>query len=331
MLDDLGMREVQEIYPIRENKPDDLFITCGSFEERFLGISRKVKGNFPSTFILFRFAESNDKREKLIGEIENTLYLNRRKEIYHQVQVEHGKSVESILDFHRFLQEENLYSRELFITIDISTFTKDLLLNIMFYMNNLLQVKRLRLIYTVPGRYASPEEGWLSSGIKDVHIPPMCWNGWSPIRDNLLAIILGFEEIRAWSLIDRFCADLDWLFITNPGSVSEWDNYCEEYNRRLLEVNKAKDKIPALGTIETCQVLSNHITNDIIGKYNIFICPLGTKAQIIGVVYFCLSNPNIPVNIITTTAVTHNTPYYSWDIGATYESYFPIMRSNSYD
>ena len=42
----MGMKKIQEIYPIRKDSPDDLFITCGSFEERFLGVPKKLRGDF---------------------------------------------------------------------------------------------------------------------------------------------------------------------------------------------------------------------------------------------------------------------------------------------
>lgn len=316
------LKKIQEIYPIREGSSDDLFITCGSFEERFLGVPKKLKGNFPKEFILFRFTEPNERREELINQMEKTLNINRYEKHYCQIKVEHGRSLESILKFHGFLMREKLYFKDLFLTVDISTFTKDLLLNFMFYLVNFLQLKKLRLLYTIPGRYASPQEGWLSFGIKSIHIPPMCWNEWSPLKDNLLIILLGFEEMRVWSLIDKFSADLNWLFITNPGSTSEWDTYCEEYNKRLLMEIFPKDKIPALDPIKVSQILSKYVTKDVAKKYNIFISPLGTKPQLIGILYFYKTCSNIPINIITTTVVDHNIPYYSWDLGDTFEFFF---------
>lgn len=326
MSKDLQMRRIEEIYPIREDSSDDLFITCGSFEERFLGVPKKLRGNFPKEFLLFRFTESNERREKLIKEMEKILAVNGYKESYPQIPVEHGKSFESILKFHNFINTKKLLQKDLMITIDISTFTKDLLLNLMLYLLHFLQVKKLRLLYTIPERYASPQERWLSFGIKDIHIPPMCWNDLSPLKDNLLITMLGFEEMRAWSLIDRFSADLNWLFITSPGSISKWDSYCEEYNKGLLYEIPPKGKIPALEPIKVSEVLSNFITQDIAEKYNIFISPLGTKPQLIGILYFMLNHSEIPVNIVTTSVVSHNVPYYSSGVGETFEFFFPLKE-----
>lgn len=325
MVNNLKIKKIDEIYPIGEKSPDDLFITCGSFEERFLGAPQRLIGDFPAKFILFKFTEPNEKREMLIKQMQHTLNIDKYKERYHQIGVEHGRSLEAILKFHELFNAGESFLKDLYITVDVSTFSKDLLLNFMFYLIEFLQtkIKRLRLLYTIPGRYASHQEGWLSFGIKSFHIPPMYWNAWSPSKDNLLIIILGFEEMRAWSLIDKISADLNWLFITAPGSKPEWDNYCEEYNKRLLEEMPSKGTLPALDPFKVSEVLLRKITPEINEKYNIFISPLGTKIQLMGVIYFFMVHHRIPVNIITTTVVEHNVPYYSWEIGETYEFIFP--------
>lgn len=326
-LNELQMREIERIYSIRKEAPDDIFITCGSFEDRFLGIPKKLGEICSKRFILFRFTVPNDKGNRLIEEMEELLNIDRYKNNYQQIPVEYGRSMEAILNFHKYLLNNNLFhTKDFFITIDISTFTKDLLLNLLFYLNNFLRIKKLRLLYTLPRRYASPEEGGLSYGIKNIHMPPMYWNGWSPIKDDLMIILLGYEETRAWSLIDRFNADLNWLFITSPGPKPELNSYCEEYNRRLLNEILPINKVPAIDPIKTSAILSNHITKDVAEKYNIFISPLGTKPQIIGVLYFYMHYPDIPINIITTTVVEHNVPYYSWGIGNSFESFFPVKE-----
>ena len=214
--------------------------------------------------------------------------------------------------------------RDPYVTVDVTTFTKHLLLDLMYYIVYFLPVKTLRVFYTLPERYASPDEGWLSFGIKHIHIPPFYWNDWSSIKDNLLIILLGFEEMRAWSLVDKFSADSNWLFVTNPGSKPKWDKYCEEYNARLLKGMTFVDRISALNPNDITLILSKYLKKDIIDNYNIFLSPLSTKPQLIGVINFLIKNPNIPINIVTTT-VEHNIPYYSRGISDSYEYYFPLI------
>jgi len=320
--------KIKEVLPIKEQLQDDLFITCGSFEERFLGVPKKIKNYFPHEFILFRFSEPNDKRDELIEDMVEILDITKYDKNYSEIKVDHGKSLESIIAFHNHIQNIRLISKDLVVTLDITTFTKDLLLNLMFCLTTFLRIKKLRLLYTIPNRYASPEEDWLSFGIQNVHLPPMSWNEWSPLKNDLLIIILGFEEMRAWSLIDRFSANQNWLILTKPGSKPEWNLYCEEYNRRLLKEIKAKDSIPALDPAGVTKVFSKHITKEISDKYNVFVSPTGPKPQLIGVLDFVFSHSHIPINLITTDVVRHNVPYYSWGIGDTFEFFFYPRRDN---
>ena len=323
MKDEWCINTINTVETIREDVPDDIFITCGSFEERFLGIPKKFKDYSPKYFILFKFTEENSVREKRVKEMHDMLNLNESSKNYIMIKVEHGKSFQAIIEFHNFILKKKISMRKSYITVDITTFTKHLLLNLMFYLIYFLSDKKIRAFYTLPERYASPDEGWLSFGIKNINIPPFYWNEWSSIKDNLLIILLGFEEMRAWSLVDKFSADLNWLFATNPGSKPKWDNYCEDYNARLLNVIPFIDTISALNPNDIEITLSKYLKKDIIDNYNIFLSPLSTKPQLIGVIKFLVKNPNIPINIVTTT-VEHNTPYYSRGISDSFEYYLPL-------
>lgn len=323
---ELRMKRIERISSIRE-APDDIFITCGSFEDRCLGVPKKLESKLSDRIVLFRFTEPNDKREALIEEMEAMLNVETYNEKYQRIAVEHGKTSEGVLKFHDYCMKNGfLGPKNLFITLDITTFTKGLLLELLFYLKTFLSVERLRLLYTIPKKYAHPEEGELSYGIKATHVLPFYWSEWSPIKDDLLMIILGYEEMRAWALINQFDANLNLLFITRPGSIPEWDSHCEKYNERLLKEVPAIDNIPALDPIETVNVLQKHITDDLGKKYNIFISPMGTKPQTIGVFYFLTTHSTISLNIITTTPIDHNVPYYSWGVGDTFEFFLPLVK-----
>jgi len=324
----LKVRELSTITPIEKDRPDDLFITCGSFEKRFLGSIKKLNKSLFKNLILFKFAEPNEQREKLIKEMEMVLGLDAN-ERYFKIMCEHGNSINAILEFHELLLEKlNINYEDVSVTIDISTFTKDLLSHLLLFLVKYEQIKRIRCLYTSPERYASPEEGWLSFGIKNIHFPPMGWKSWSPRKDNLLLLILGFEELRAWTLIDKFPAEKYMLFITKPGTVPEWDNFCEKYNERLLKRYPPHGSIPAIDPYKTFKVLEKEIEN-LLPKYNIFISPLGTKPQLVGIINLMVRK--IPVNLVTTTVIQHNVPYYSSEIGKTFEFYFPIGSDRNDD
>ena len=316
------IREVSQIKPISGNEPDSLFITCASFEERFLGTVKLSERESFQKIILFKFKHPNEQRERNIKKMEEIWHLDNDPN-YLIIDCEHGKSVEAILRLNEKITKMSSKLSSATITIDITTFTKDLLTNIVLYFAKYKGVKRIRCLYTSPRRYATPEEGGLSYGIRSIHFPPLGWSDWSPLKDNLLILILGFEELRAWSLLEKFPARKKWIFITKPGTIPEWNEYCEKYNRDLLKVYNYYGELPATDPYKCSQLLmQNEEILKMKKEYNIFISPLGTKPQLLAILDYMLKG--LPANIVTTTVAKHNFPYYSSGIGPTFEFYFPF-------
>jgi hypothetical protein len=320
MLDIISAKKIDNIRSIQDDVSDDLFITCVSFEDRCLGSFNKIDEYQIDRIIIFKFSEPNPTREKNFSKMNEILETNKLKNKLYIIDVEHGMTMNGILELHNYCKTNLLNSpTELKVTLDITTFTKELLLETLFYFTNILKIKKLRFLYTVPGKYASPEEGSLSYGIKKIKILPFFWNSWSSTKDDYLMVILGYEEMRAWSLISRFDANINTLLITRPGAKPEWDLHCEKYNERLLKENYANNELPAMEPSKVIQVFEEILLNEKLHeRYNLFVAPFGTKPQILGIFYFMLKHPEFNINIITTTAVEHNTPYYSWGIGETY-------------
>ena len=323
------MKQINRISSIEKDMPDDIFITCVSFEERCLGVLGKLDNYLCNRVVIFKFEEENPVREKHLIEMENVLVLAGLKEKYQKIIVKHGMTTDGILQLHNYCKTNNLLTQQSsrLITLDITTFTKELLFEILFYLTNILKFERLRLLYTVPKKYASPDEGPLSYGIKNIKVIPFFWNNWSATRDDLLMVILGYEEMRAWSLISRFDANVNILFVTKPGSRPEWNTHCEGYNKRLLKESFDVGAMPAMNPFATAKILENRLIQEKLHeKYNIFIAPLGTKPQIVGTFYFINKYPEANVNIISTTAIEHNVPYYSWGFG---ETFYAFLESDN--
>lgn len=315
------MKKIDKISNIRSDMPDDIFITCASFEERCLGTLLIFDNYLTNRIVLFKFDEPNPIREKYLLKMEKIFIESGFGEKYKKINVMHGMTEDGILKFHNYCKSENLLtiSNDLTITLDISTFTKQLLFDVLFYLTNYLKFKQLRLLYTIPKKYALPDEGPLSYGIKNIKIIPFFWGKWTTIKDDVLVVILGFEEMRAWSLISQFDASINMLIETKPGSKNDWDMLCESYNKRLLNENLKVAEMPAINPCATMETLEEQIIKSkLYENYNIFIAPLGTKPQIVGTFCFIAKHPEANVNIVSTTAIEHNIPYYSSEIGETY-------------
>jgi hypothetical protein len=309
------MNKVNEIMAIDNHKADDIFITCASFEERCLGSIKKLFNYKSKKVIIFKFSEENPTREANVNNMLQLLEKLGYKDKYSIIDVSHGVTIDGIVKFHGLYKKEAINN----VTIDITTFTKELLFELMFYINDVIDCPKVRYLYTTPEKYASPEEGALSYGIKSIKVMPFYWNKWSSIHDDILFTVLGYEEMRAWSLISRFDANINCLVLTNPGSKKDWDEHCEKFNAKLLKEKYDKYEIPAIDPIKTIHFFEKLIIhNKLHEKNNIFISPMGTKPQALGIYYFLKKHPEANINILSTTAVEHNTPYYSWGIGDTY-------------
>lgn len=316
------MKKIGRVEKIDNKCPDDMFITCASFEERCLGSLRKFSNYSAQHIILFKFGEGNPVREKNWDCMLNIFAKNNINKTQYIITVNHGMTASGVLELHKYFKENILAKKpgkSVNITIDITTFTKELLLEVLFYLVQIARVENLRFLYTVPEKYASPDEGPLSHGIKNIKIIPFFWNRWSAIKDDMLVVILGYEEMRAWSLISKFDANINKLFITKPGSKKEWDTHCETFNKNLLNENYEKDTMPSLDPMSVVSILKEKIVDQMFHeKYNIFIAPFGTKPQLLGIFYFLQTYPTVCANIVSSTAIEHNTPYYSSGVGDTY-------------
>lgn len=86
-----------------------------------------------------------------------------------------------------------------------------------------------------------------------------------------------------------------------------------------MKENYNKKELPAMSPSKAIQVFEEILLNEKLReRYNIFVAPFGTKPQILGILYFMVKHPESNINIITTKAIEHNTPYYSCGIGETY-------------
>ena len=312
------MKKINVVKSIDSKDTREIFITCASFEERFLGIPKIIK-SLNADIIMFKYNEENLYREKNINSFKNIIKLNMNLSNFHTINLFHNKEFESIIELNRIINNIIDINEIIDISIDLSTFTKVLLISTLSYIRRFLKLNRIRFLYSSPKHYASPNEGSLSYGITDINLTPLCWGSFSPIKKNLLITILGFEENRALSIIENFSADLNWVYISSPGTNSEWDKFCEQYNKKLINKYPIKNKISAIDINEVSEKISSDLNQEIINKYNVYIAPLGTKPQIIGLILISESINYLSFNFLTTSVINHNIPYYSWGIGDTFE------------
>ncbi len=137
----MGIVETEELKALREDKPDDLFITCVSFEERCTKSLLLSQNYEAKNIIVFDYHELKDK--KAISKEAISRVKTNRKTILEETRahVENEKNI-FLMECSRSAPRDGYYkflemcrmlgfsasSRGLAITIDISVFPKPYLL-----------------------------------------------------------------------------------------------------------------------------------------------------------------------------------------------------------
>ena len=281
----MSLRPVSEVNQIEKDKPDDLFICCISFEERCInGVNHLSESYTARRALIIRYLAKNEagKRKKHQGIICDKLSHH----------IESKQSVEP-----KFFDKYNPYSFWYFledcfkkfdsierITIDITTFTKSYLLSLLRFLRKRYPKAILRILYT-KGIY--PKNESLTWGVKDITILPHFGGSRLDKKNNILVLLLGYEDDRAygiWEFIDPLKTV---AIITDPPTYLGAERPAKKFNEAILgHPETIKDKVSAMDPLETKNKLSELYNNKEYEDLSFFIAPLGTKMQVVGVYLF---------------------------------------------
>lgn len=316
----MKITEIEELKPLRENMPDDLFITCVSFEERCVK-SLEYSGNYVAkNIVVFDYHELG--HEKAIPRVKTNRKMVLEKA---RVHVEDEKNIfliecfrnDSRDGYYQFLETYRILgfsntSSDLAITIDISVLTKSYLLVLLKALES-VNKNRIRLIYTEPAYYY-PER--LTLGIKSIGYVPFYNGNPTPLKPNLLFIFCGFEGERAYAVWEYVEPQKTIAFIGNPGYQPRYPEVAQLLNQSLINVlRREKDKgskvmeVSARDPDDVCNKLESLWKAN--QNYNILISPLGTKLQTLGIYLFIRNNPNAHAQIIYATPNRYFENYYA--------------------
>lgn len=336
----MGIVETEELKTLREDKPDDLFITCVSFEERCtksLLLSEHYKAK---NIIVFDYHELKDK--KAISKEAISRVKTNRKTILEETRahVENEKNI-FLMECSRSAPRDGHYkflemcrmlgfsasSRGLAITIDISVFPKSYLL-VLFKAFEYLGEKQIRAIYTEPAFYY-PER--LTLGVNSIGYVPFYNGNPTPLKPYLLFVFCGFEGERAYAVWEYVEPGKTIAFMGNPGYQPQYPEVARRLNQFLidtLEREKSKGskvmEVSARDPDEVCNKLESLWREN--QNHNILISPLGTKLQAVGIYLFTLKNPFTHAQVIYATPQHYFENYYSRGSGKMFQYELEMRR-----
>jgi len=188
--------------------------------------------------------------------------------------------LDGILNFKEFLKSIQEDPKR--ITIDITAFTKQYLLVLLYFLGKNYPNAAIRTLYT-RGRYKYSKKHPLSWGIKEITTVPFFSFSVHPEKEKLLVLFLGYEGERAFSIYRTLEPDKTVAVIGYPPGYHGADIPSRKFNKYLLDLLPNKDivKIPSLDADKTKDFLEEIYEKN--KNYNIFLAPLGTKMQTLGI------------------------------------------------
>lgn len=284
----------------------DIFISCGSFEERctrssdiFLDKKTEI-----GTSIIFNYKETDPekKKEENIQKIKSNL-----KQICKCIHIFDTDSVslpsEGIKKFLIFIKEKNIDLLDKEIIVDITVFTKPYFFLLFKVMREKFNLRRFHVIYTEPEKYKSKSsnksEIILTEGLDRIESMPG-FVGSSANSQDALIVILGFEGKRAIEVFSNVNPELTYAVNGFPSFQPGWHKISLEANLRFLRESGASEYLffaPAIDPFETKKIVSQIVkeVKENRQDLNIVIAPLGTKMQAFGVLLCAFQNNTIKV------------------------------------
>lgn len=301
----------------------DIFISCASFEERCTSALLSATEEYsPSWVILMYSREHIDK--------------GRTKEFFeslHKAATHFSKKEPLVIDFNislpktalnRFresLQKIQTIFPRIRVTLDITTFPRQILFSILREINHIVPRLTFRLLYSEPKRYSTERKGgWLTRGVKSV-VPMYGYGGvQDPTLKKLLVIMTGHEGERAYITWRRHQPDKTVLIPQGEPYHEGLNNISEVENKLLFavlgDVCRYNKSIPARA-VDSVYLDLERIYARYAHEYYFVIAPMGTKLQSLGVYLFAESRPD--VQLTYAVPVYYNFEDYSTGIHKRWE------------
>ena len=310
--------KLERIETIKKNEPDDVFICCGSPEERCKGTIGKLAPNYKANavFLLRYTNHESQEREENIKEMKER--LEKVGEII-EIAIDEERPIPIINNIIQNIEKYTAEHTKSRITMDISTIIKWHLLILLKALDLKNILKNVRFLYTEPKDYITDLFQPLSFGIRQIFPIPTYSGNYDFSKDSLLVLLLGYEGGRALALLEEMDPTDCLLLIAKPAYHKEWEERTEEMNVEIINiVGKSKIKyIDSRNPIMVSQQLYTILSNPEYSKYNHIISPLGTKPQTLGLYLYLSTNPPNTV-LIYGAPLRHNEPFYSSEIGGSW-------------
>lgn len=271
----------------------NIFISMIGLEERVLGIFREG-GMHADEYLLFINEEFEEHESVKTYKKEITeKYLAGKN--YKILKVSYYDPFVIIREFNKFRIEENLDFQQdkIKVTLDISTFNRQNLLVMLRLLRKILNVHDIEIIYTIP-KEVNQEVSKGSAGFSNI---PFFDGNFSIEKKKLLILLMGYEVDRPLLLWQELEPS---RVILAEGVEPTAENFYKKNRAAVEELHK-------FGRSEVMPICANdpYKARDQLSKifkkelenYNIFVSPLNTKLQVVGLYLAWENNPDVQIVI----------------------------------
>ncbi len=304
------------ILQAKEDLVDNLLILSASYEDRCVAVMGSLDQSYQAEDTLIFYNKEFIGRGKTKNKLRSL--KSKASKISHrfgEIETTLSQSSNIIYAFHDYISEHAIKIEDKIVTIDISTFPRQELLLLLRYIRMLNTRGTIRILYTKPIRYGR----WQSKGFKEVVTVPSFAGTQIPGRKKLLILLAGFEEERMLRLWDEHEPSKTILVIGNPPTSKEFLRINKIKSRMILNrPNVIEEQAPADDPFSFCQKIEQ-ILLEHKRDYNIFIAPMNTKIQTVGL--FLLFEKYSWFQITLAVPNDYNVKDYSFGSRLIYEFY----------
>lgn len=297
----------------------DFFLSCASFEERTTAIVKNFDDDLKiNTSFVFKY----DEKDKTTLREENFLEMIDTLKSFSDKTMPIICNQHDPLDGISKLKERlgKLTMEKKVVAIDITTFTKQYLLVLLKYIEE-MNPKSIQIYYSEPEDYSVKWDEPLSKGLIDIIAVPTYGGRFYSEKEDLLILLLGYEGNRSYGVWESINPKKTIILIGKPSYNPSWEGRVEKFNKALIEREPGSvEYVPTLRPFSVAQKLTQLIIANK-EKYNIIISPLGPKPQTLGCYLSVRNHPQ--VQICYAIPKLHNEKYYSKKIGKMWEYEIP--------
>jgi hypothetical protein len=285
--------DIKEVTPVFPTLPDHAFLLAASWEERCLGATRKLGHYECRRVILSVYDGPSDLRAKHLVELHDRL---ARVAPVTRIDVRRADPIPAVRQTLAAISELD-HSSPPRLTIDVSTFTRKHLLQLLQGLDLEGYLAHCHLLHTEPLDYPTQDNEPVGLGISSVRAIETLAGRNTPSRESLLILFLGYEGRRALALWEHLEPHVTVVVIPDPPYRENWVGRTEAQNRYLLSC-VSKDRVfrsHSLVPAATEQLLHDLVHGGTYGaeRYNYLVAPLGTKAQTVGAYRFLRRHPGL--------------------------------------